>query len=58
MSRIGQAWNELAIWNRQMKRVVETGDFEVLVGGNSEDLIKAKFTVTTEIGMPMLSVGR
>jgi beta-glucosidase len=50
--------DELAIWNRQMKRVVEAGDFEVLVGGNSEDLIKAKFTVKTEIGIPMLSVGR
>jgi beta-glucosidase len=40
---------ELSIWNRQMKRVVEPGEFVVMVGGNSEDLIKAKFTVTSEI---------
>jgi beta-glucosidase len=40
--------NELSIWNRQMKRVVEPGEFQVMVGGNSEDLIKAKFTVTSK----------
>jgi beta-glucosidase len=40
---------ELAIWNRRMKRVVEAGEFAVMVGGNSEDLIKARFTVTSEI---------
>jgi beta-glucosidase len=37
--------DELAIWNREMKRVVEPGDFEVLVGPNSEDLIKTGFEV-------------
>ncbi len=36
---------ELAIWNREMKRVVEPGEFEVMVGGNSIDLIKTKFRV-------------
>jgi len=36
---------ELALWNREMKRVVEPGEFEVMVGGNSVDLIKSKFMV-------------
>jgi beta-glucosidase len=36
---------ELAIWNREMKRVVEPGKFEVMVGGNSVDLIKISFEV-------------
>lgn len=36
---------ELAIWNRDMKRVVEPGEFEVMVGGNSIKLLKAKFVV-------------
>ncbi|WP_343697090.1 glycoside hydrolase family 3 N-terminal domain-containing protein [Flavobacterium sp.] len=37
--------DELSIWNREMKRVVEPGDFEVMVGGNSTDLIKTNFKV-------------
>ncbi|MBD0832029.1 glycoside hydrolase family 3 protein [Aestuariibaculum sediminum] len=37
--------DELAIWNRDMKRVVEPGEFIVMVGGNSNDVIKAKFSV-------------
>jgi beta-glucosidase len=37
--------DELAIWNREMKRVVEPGEFEVMVGGNSVDLIKTSFEV-------------
>ena len=37
--------DELAIWNREMKRVVEPGDFEVMVGGNSTDVLKTKFSV-------------
>jgi beta-glucosidase len=41
--------DELSIWNREMKRVVEPGVFEVMVGGNSEDLIKARFTVTSSV---------
>ncbi|WP_281234918.1 glycoside hydrolase family 3 N-terminal domain-containing protein [Flavobacterium gelatinilyticum] len=38
--------DELSIWNRQMKRVVEPGDFEVMVGGNSTDLLKTNFKVS------------
>ncbi|MEL1240756.1 glycoside hydrolase family 3 C-terminal domain-containing protein [Flavobacterium flavipallidum] len=37
--------DELSLWNREMKRVVEPGDFEVMVGGNSFDLKKATFKV-------------
>ncbi|TDW47867.1 beta-glucosidase [Flavobacterium sp. 270] len=36
---------ELALWNREMKNVVESGDFEVMVGGNSTDQQKAGFKV-------------
>jgi beta-glucosidase len=46
---------DLSIWNRQMKRVVEPGEFEVMVGGNSEELIKSKFRVTSEIEVRRLS---
>jgi beta-glucosidase len=37
--------DELSVWNREMKRVVEPGDFEVMVGGNSADLQKLSFKV-------------
>lgn len=37
--------DELSLWNREMKRVVEPGDFEVMVGGNSTDLLKTNFKV-------------
>lgn len=37
---------ELAIWDRNMKKTVELGEFEVMVGGNSIDLLKTKFNVT------------
>lgn len=37
--------NELSIWNRDMDRVVEPGTFEVMVGGNSVDVIKSSFEV-------------
>ncbi len=37
---------ELAIWNREMHHVVEPGDFEVMVGGNSVEFIKGKFKVS------------
>ncbi|GEL12044.1 beta-glucosidase [Flavobacterium glycines] len=40
--------DELSLWNREMKRVVEPGDFEVMVGGNSFDLKKLKFRVADE----------
>ena len=36
---------ELAIWNPKMERVVETGEFELMVGGNSQDLIKTEFSI-------------
>ncbi|MFB9108640.1 glycoside hydrolase family 3 N-terminal domain-containing protein [Flavobacterium gyeonganense] len=37
--------DELSLWNREMKRVVEPGNFEVMVGGNSIELQKLNFTV-------------
>ncbi len=37
---------DLAIWNIDMKRVVEPGKFTVMAGGNSRDLKSASFTVT------------
>lgn len=37
--------DEFAIWNRKMERVVEPGEFEVMIGGNSLDLQKIKFEV-------------
>ncbi|WP_373278098.1 fibronectin type III-like domain-contianing protein [Prolixibacter bellariivorans] len=38
--------DELSLWNRQMKNVVEPGDFVVMVGSNSANLtLKKKFTV-------------
>ncbi len=37
--------DELAIWNREMKRTVEPGVFEVMVGGNSEASISSQFSV-------------
>lgn len=36
---------DLAIWNKKMENVVEPGKFEVMIGGNSTDLIKTSFTV-------------
>lgn len=36
---------DLAIWNIDMKRVVEPGKFTVMAGGNSRDLKSASFTV-------------
>jgi beta-glucosidase len=36
----------LALWNREMKRVVEPGTFTVMAGGNSQDLKSATLTVT------------
>jgi beta-glucosidase len=38
--------DELGLYNREMKFVVEPGDFEVMVGGNSADLLKTKFKVS------------
>ena len=36
----------LALWNREMKRVIEPGTFTVMAGGNSQDLKSATLTVT------------
>ncbi len=36
---------ELQFYNREMKRVVETGKFTVMVGPNSVDVQKASFEV-------------
>ena len=37
--------DQLAFWNRDMKFVVEPGEFSVMVGSNSQDVIEAKFEV-------------
>jgi beta-glucosidase len=36
---------QLGFWNRQMRFMVEPGEFKVMVGPNSEDLIEASFQV-------------
>ncbi len=36
---------KLQFYNRQMKRVVEPGMFDIMVGGNSKDLINTKLEV-------------
>jgi beta-glucosidase len=36
---------QLGFWNRQMRFAVEPGEFKVMVGSNSEDLIEASFEV-------------
>jgi beta-glucosidase len=36
---------ELGFWNREMRFAVEPGEFKVMVGANSEDLIVATFEV-------------
>jgi beta-glucosidase len=38
----------LALYDRQMRRVVEPGTFSVYVGGNSEDVLRSSFEVTGE----------
>lgn len=35
-----------ALWNREMKRVVEPGDFEIMVGPNSRDVTSVTLTIT------------
>ena len=37
--------DQLAFWNREMRFVVEPGEFRVMVGANSQDVIEAKFEV-------------
>jgi beta-glucosidase len=36
---------QLGFWNREMRFVVEPGEFKVMVGPNSEDLVESKFEV-------------
>ena len=36
---------QLGFWNRQMRFTVEPGEFKVMVGANSEDLLEAMFEV-------------
>lgn len=36
---------QLGFWNREMRFVVEPGEFKLLVGSSSEDLIESSFTV-------------
>lgn len=38
---------QLGFWNREMRYVVEPGEFRVMVGANSVDTIEAKFEVIT-----------
>ena len=38
--------DDLALWNPQMKRVVEPGTFTIYAGPSSVDLKNAKLTVT------------
>jgi beta-glucosidase len=38
--------DDLALWNAEMKRVVEPGTFTISAGPNSVDLKSAKLTVT------------
>ena len=39
---------QLGFWNREMRYVVEPGEFRVMVGSSSEDLIEAKFEVAAK----------
>jgi beta-glucosidase len=39
------ARDQLGFWNRDMRFVVEPGDFKVMVGSNSEDVIETTFQV-------------
>jgi len=38
---------QLGFWNREMRYVVEPGEFRVMVGPNSAEVVEAKFEVTT-----------
>src|SRR5215510_7461828 len=37
----------LSFWNREMRYVIEPGEFRVMVGANSVDVIEASFAVTS-----------
>ena len=39
-------YDALSLWNQQMKKVVEPGEFEIMIGSSSEDIrLKDNFTV-------------
>jgi beta-glucosidase len=38
---------QLGFWNREMKYIVEPGEFRVMVGNNSIDVLEANLTVTS-----------
>jgi beta-glucosidase len=38
---------QLGFWNREMKYIVEPGEFRVMVGNNSVDVLEANLTVTS-----------
>lgn len=40
---------DLALWNREMKRVVEAGQFRVQVGGNSVEGLRESFEVKEDV---------
>jgi beta-glucosidase len=39
---------QLGFWNREMRYVVEPGEFRVMVGSSSEDVIEANFEVVAK----------
>jgi beta-glucosidase len=39
----------LALYDRQMRRVVEPGTFTVYVGTNSDDVLTSRFEVTGDV---------
>ena len=39
---------QLGFWNREMRYVVEPGEFRIMVGSSSEDVIEAKFEVVAK----------
>ncbi len=41
-------FDELAFYNREMRRVVEPGTFKIMVGGNSQDLIETTLNVVNK----------
>lgn len=41
-------WETLAFYNRELKFVAEPGEFEVMIGGNSQDVLTAKFELIAD----------
>jgi beta-glucosidase len=42
-------FDQLGFWNREMKFVVEPGEFKIMVGSNSQELIESKLEVVPTI---------